>query len=231
MKDTFAERVIGFNSRLGFEGKLPREVRLMNPFREGVEVTALSEAFYNKYYADNGNRKLILGINPGRLGAGATGIPFTDTKRLEADCGIRLATFHTHEPSSVFVYEVIRGYGGPARFYGDFFINSMSPLGLLIQNKRGNWVNCNYYDFPDLYESMRPFIVRNLRELVSLGIDTSICYVLGKKNYRYLLEINNSLKLFKKLVVFDHPRYIVQYRNKYMDAYVASYLKALSGMG
>ena len=29
-----------------------------------------------------------LGINPGRLGAGSTGLPFTDTKRCEGDLGI-----------------------------------------------------------------------------------------------------------------------------------------------
>jgi hypothetical protein len=228
MEDSFAERIIGFNRCLSFEGDLPHGVQLMNPYRDSDEAAALSESFYRKFYTDNNMRRLILGINPGRLGAGATGIPFTDTKRLEADCGISPASFHTHEPSSVFVYEVIREYGGPLKFYGDFFINSVSPLGLLIKNDKGNWVNCNYYDYTDLFKAMRSFIISNLREIASFGVDTSVCYVLGKKNYSCLLEINKEINLFKMLVALDHPRYIVQYRSKHRDRYVATYLDALS---
>jgi hypothetical protein len=231
MEGNFGERVINFNKHLDFKGRLPKGIRLMNPFREGEGVNTLSEAFYRKYYPDNRDRKPILGINPGRLGAGATGIPFTDTKRLEADCGMGPATFHTHEPSSVFVYEVIKRYGGPTKFYGDFFINSMSPLGLLIENNKGNWVNCNYYDSPDLWKAMRPFIIKNLGKIVSLGIDTSVCYVLGKKNFSFLQEINSAVGLFQKLVVLDHPRYIVQYRSKDMEKYADEYVRTLRGKG
>ncbi len=199
----------------------------MNPFRESEQVLAISEAFYRKYYDDQRTRKLILGINPGRLGAGATGVPFTDTKRLEEVCGIHLASFKTHEPSSVFVYEVIKAYGGPKPFYRDYFINSMSPLGLLTQNRKGNWVNCNYYDDPALYKKMRPFIIENLKTLVGFGIDTSVCYVLGKKNARFLKEINKEIRLFLNLVVFDHPRYIVQYRSRLLQEYVSEYIRRL----
>ncbi len=167
---TFADRVIAFNRDLEFRGSLPKGVSVMNPFRESEQVLAISEAFYRKYYDDQRTRKLILGINPGRLGAGATGVPFTDTKRLEEVCGIHLASFKTHEPSSVFVYEVIKAYGGPKPFYRDYFINSMSPLGLLTQNRKGNWVNCNYYDDPALYKKMRPFIIENLKTLVGFGM-------------------------------------------------------------
>jgi len=49
----------------------------MNPFRENPEALIVSGKFYKKYYNDNNPRFLILGINPGRFGAGVTGIPFT----------------------------------------------------------------------------------------------------------------------------------------------------------
>lgn len=222
-----AERIIEFNESLEFKQRLPRGIEVMNPFAESEEIRAINRAFYSKFYEDNKTRKLILGINPGRLGAGATGIPFTDTKRLEEACGIDLATFQTHEPSSVFVYKVIEAYGGPRRFYQDFFINSLSPLGLLIKNKKGNWVNCNYYDYPDLFRAMRPYIVENLKLLIDMGMDTSEVYSLGKKNARFLHEINADEKLFGSITVFDHPRYIVQYRSRYMDEYVDKYLQEL----
>ncbi|MGH8016208.1 MAG: SMUG2 DNA glycosylase family protein, partial [Candidatus Zixiibacteriota bacterium] len=104
-------------------------------------------------------RKILLGINPGRLGAGATGIPFTDTKSLSEICEIPIESIETHEPSSVFIYELIDQYGGVDKFYSDFYINSVCPLGFLKLNKRQNWVNCNYYDNDELFQSVRSFII------------------------------------------------------------------------
>ena len=92
----------------------------------------------------------ILGINPGRHGAGVTGIPFTDSKCLQQHCGIDPGTLQTREVSAEFMYEMITAYGGSAAFYSDFYINSPCPLGLLRQNGKGNWVNCNYYDSASL---------------------------------------------------------------------------------
>ena len=84
--------------------------------------------------------------------AGATGIPFTDTKRLSEVCGIESSSFQTHEPSSVFVYDVIKEFGGSEKFYDKFYINSICPLGFIEQNQKGNWVNCNYYDYNELFQ-------------------------------------------------------------------------------
>src|SRR6266487_3034348 len=100
---TFANRVIQFNKELSFTGKLPNGIRVMNPFEENKDIISIVEIFYNRFDNDNKKRKLILGINPGRLGAGATGIPFTDTKRLSQICNIQIESISTHEPSSVFV--------------------------------------------------------------------------------------------------------------------------------
>jgi len=86
---TFAEKILQFNASLSLKNSiLPERVEAMNPFRgeNSVLINKLTSEFYLKYYSDDNPRKLILGINPGRLGAGATGIPFTDTKRLSGDC-------------------------------------------------------------------------------------------------------------------------------------------------
>lgn len=83
---TFADRVIEFNQELNFAGSLPPGIRIMNPFRENTEALRISSEFYRKYYSDNNPRHIILGINPGRFGSGVTGVPFTDTKRLESEC-------------------------------------------------------------------------------------------------------------------------------------------------
>ena len=80
---TFADKIIAFNQSLSFTGALPDGIRIMNPFQENPVVLDISSTFYKKYYGDDQPRHLILGINPGRHGAGLTGVPFTDPKRLK----------------------------------------------------------------------------------------------------------------------------------------------------
>ncbi|PIB38518.1 uracil-DNA glycosylase family protein [Maribacter sp. 4G9] len=224
---TFAEKVISFHKNLSFNDDLGENIQVMNPFTENEVVLEILEQFYTKFFSDTQARNIILGINPGRLGAGATGIPFTDTKRLSEACGIETASLQTHEPSSVFVYDMIRAYGGSEKFYSKFYINSICPLGFIEKNKKGNWVNCNYYDYPQLFESTKEFIVSTLRQQIAFGIDTSVCYILGKKNAQFFKKINEEAQLFDSFVVFDHPRYIVQYKLKHKEAYIAQYVKGL----
>lgn len=224
----FSEKIIAFNRSVGYSGSLPPGIRILNPFRSDPKVLEISEAFYRKFYGDTGIRKLILGINPGRLGAGATGIPFTDSKRLEDPCGLDNKGLQTHEPSSVFVYEVIAALGGPETFYRHYYINSVCPLGFVRKNDRGNWVNCNYYDFPELFSAVKPFILENLRKQAGFGVDVSVCYVLGKKNARFLETLNQEAGLFGRIVPLDHPRYIVQYKSREMPQYIAEYTAALT---
>ncbi len=126
----------------------------MNPFKESGEAVKVSSEFYRKYYGDNKPRHLILGINPGRFGAGVTGVPFTDSKRLTGECGIAYTGKETHEPSSVFIYEMIHAYGGPEKFYQRFYINSVCPLGFVATGKNGKEVNYNYYDSKALTEAI-----------------------------------------------------------------------------
>lgn len=225
---TFANKVIQFNKQLSFNDKLPNGIRIMNPFQDNSEIIPITEVFYNKFYNDNKKRKLILGINPGRLGAGATGIPFTDTKRLQEICNIKIGTVNTHEPSSVFIYDLIEKYGGTTKFYDDFYINSICPLGFIEKNQKQNWVNCNYYDYNELFLTMQNFITTTLKKQISFGIDTNVCYVLGKKNAKFLKHINEKAKLFSSIVSFDHPRYIEQYKSKQKDKYITEYLNKLT---
>jgi len=227
---TFADRIIQFNREIEFQGNLPQGIRVMNPFRENPHILSISEKFYKKFYDDHRRRKFVIGINPGRFGAGTTGIPFTDTKRLQDVCGIPIDSPTTHEPSSVFVYDVIDRYGGPARFYGDFYINSISPLGFLRLNPKGNWVNCNYYDYESLFRTLEDWMISNLRKQISFGLDTDVCYVLGKKNARYLERINKKENLFASMVVLDHPRYIVQYRSRFKEDYIREYINQMAGV-
>ena len=63
--------------------------------------------FLNKFYLDKLKRTLILGINPGRYGAGITGVNFTAAKQLKEFCGID-NPFKGSELSAEFIYQMIR---------------------------------------------------------------------------------------------------------------------------
>lgn len=223
----FADKVIKFNRELDFSKELYNGIQVMNPFKGNEEILSVIDVFYNKFYGDTQKRKLILGINPGRLGAGVTGIPFTDTKRLSDICNIKIDSVVSHEPSSVFIYEVIGKYGGVEKFYQDYYINSLSPLGFIEKNAKGNWVNCNYYDYEELFRQTEAFIVSSLKKQIGFGIDTRECIVLGKKNAKYLKRINEKEKLFGSITIVDHPRYIVQYKSKEKEKYLTDYLEKL----
>ena len=228
MSKTFGEKVIEFNRNLHFSDKLPEDFLVLNPYMDNPETLDVMQQFYHKFYQDYNQRKFIIGINPSRHGAGVTGVPFTDTKRLECVCGIKMKSAHTHEISSVFMYDMIAEYGGVNEFYNQFYINSPFPLAIVRQTKEGKWLNANYYDDPILFEMVKDFMILSLRKHISVGLDTSQVFVLGKKNAIFIQKLNKEVKLFDSLKVLEHPRYIQQYKSKEKQLYIDKYILALN---
>ena len=226
---TFADKVIEFNKELQFHGQLPEGIHIMNPFQENPEVLEISSAFYRKYYSDNHPRHLILGINPGRFGSGVTGVPFTDSKRLIQECGLPYHGKPTHEPSSVYVYEMIKAFGGPEAFYRNFYIHSVCPLGFTTTSAKGQEINYNYYDSPSLTAAVYDFIIENIRKQLNFGIQTDIGFCFGTgKNEKFLRKLNEKEKFFKEIIALEHPRFIMQYKAKTKDLYINKYLQAFN---
>lgn len=228
MIKTFADKVIDFNRRLRYSGKLPEGFQVMNPYLDNPETMKVMQQFYHKYYNDATPRRFVIGINPSRHGAGVTGVPFTDTKRLESVCGIRMQSARTHEVSSVFMYDMIAAYGGAAGFYGHFYVNSPFPLAIIRQSKDGQWLNANYYDDAMLFATVKDFMITSLKKHISLGLDISEVFILGKKNAAFIHKLNSEAKLFDKLTVLEHPRYIQQYKSKEKQQYIEKYILALN---
>jgi hypothetical protein len=225
---TFAEKIIAFNQSLDFNGSLPEGIRIMNPFRDNPDVKAITAEFYKKYYGDNRERHLILGINPGRFGAGITGIPFTDTKRMSEKCGIKINGMETHEQSSVFIYDVIEAYGGTEKFYADFYINSVCPLGFTAIGEKGKEVNYNYYDSKSLTTTVYAFIVQSIRKQLEFPIKRDVCFCLGTgKNFDFLNKLNSELHFFGRIIPLDHPRFVMQYKAKQKLTYIGKYIDRL----
>lgn len=201
----------------------------MNPFREFEQTTRISQLFYRKYYNDDNPRHIILGINPGRFGGGITGIPFTDPKRLKSECHIDYDGKSAHEPSSVFVYEMIHAYGGVEAFYNKFYINSLCPLGFTTIDNNGKEKNYNYYDSRELENTVSSFIIDNVRTQIDLGVATDICFCFGTgKNETYLRKLNDKHHFFKEVIALEHPRFIMQYKAKSKQFYIDKYIEAFS---
>jgi len=218
-----SEHIIAFYEQLDFPKKLPRGIDWLYP-QERAAVMEIVRAFFLKYYSDNNSRTLIFGINPGRFGAGVTGINFTAPRQLKNECGIAHSLKDQSELSAEFIYEVIAAYGGPLAFYNDFFLGSVSPLGFVKGGK-----NLNYYDEPLLMSRLEEYILRHLEiQYEWPGVNQQKCICIGgEKNFRYLSRLNDTQNWFREIIPLPHPRFIQQYKRKEKSNYIAMYLEAL----
>ena len=217
------QQIIHFYKHLAAPAQLPAHVGVLNPFAL-PETFAVFEQFYQKFYSDANPRFALLGINPGRFGGGVTGIPFTDPIRLAADCGIQNSFAKKQELSSVFMYAMMRAFGGVGPFYAQFYISSYSPLGFVSQGK-----NLNYYDDAALAKAVEPFAAQCLRQQMPWGIRPKVAFCLGEgKNYQALQKLNDKHAFFESLVALPHPRFIMQYKLKLLPQYLEKYLNAFA---
>ncbi len=226
-----ADRLLKLVTSVSLDGiALPKGVQVLDPLRgdNSAEVERIVRDFHRKYFSDDRPRRLMLGINPGRLGAGSTGLCFTDTKRCESDLGIPVKGFRTHEPSSDFFYRVVRAMGGAQGFYGDVYVQAICPLGFTKAGPKGTPVNLNYYDDRALQEALTPFIVQWLKDLIATGMRTDVACSIGTgKNLAYLEALNTEHRFFERITALEHPRFIMQYKARQIDAYVRKYVEAL----
>ena len=220
--DTQAEAILHFYHNLRPRFEMGEGISIMNPYK--VPATfQLASLFYEKYYADSLPRTYIFGINPGRFGAGVTGVPFNDPIRMVEKCGIPNDWKMQAELSSQFVYDMIDGYGGVKAFYDRFYITAVFPLGFLRHGK-----NLNYYDDKELIKASTPFILQSIRRQMATIPTGSVCYCLGEgENYKQFSRINAEHGFFKEIIPLPHPRWIMQYRRKKVKEYVELYIQKL----
>lgn len=222
-KLTFGNKVLKFYKTLTPPCIPLKGVGVIQPY-ENREVWEYMEKFFNKFFRDMRKRIFVFGINPGRFGSGTTGIPFTDPVALENVCGIVNKLVKRRETSSEFMYQFIEHWGGPNVFYRDFFLTAISPIGFIR-----NGVNCNYYDDPALFRAVRPFIVGTLTTQLAFGARKSTAIILGSgKNQKVFSDLNREYGWFKEVYALEHPRFIMQYRRKYMRDYLKKYQEVFS---
>jgi hypothetical protein len=219
---TQSEAILHFYRNLRPRFDMGEGISIMNPYK--VEATfQLASRFYEKFYADSLPRTYIFGINPGRFGAGVTGVPFTDPIRMVEKCGIPNDWKKQAELSSQFVYDMIDGYGGVRAFYERFYITAVFPLGFVRQGK-----NLNYYDDKELIKASTPFILQCIRRQMATIPTGSVCFCLGEgENYKRFSQINDQHGFFKEIIPLPHPRWVMQYRRKKVKDYVELYIQKL----
>lgn len=201
---------------------LPAEVDCMNPYLE-ADVMEVVSTYFKRFYDDSNPRTLLFGINPGRFGAGITGISFTDPIILKDKLGIDHSFDLRPELSSGFIHEMIDIYGGIEQFTSRFFITSVYPLGFLKAGK-----NLNYYEIADWENSIKPEIIRELKTHREWNINREVGICIGKgQNLKYLTQLNKELGLFKRIITMPHPRWVMQYNLKKKDFYIDQFLKTL----
>lgn len=221
---TFADHIIAFTRNLHPPDiALPQGFEWLFPYDNPETMRALT-TFYERYYSDDQVRTYLFGINPGRFGAGLTGVPFTDPVRLETECGIKNDFPKKPELSAAFVWQFIHAYGGPSTFCRDFYITSLSPLGFVKDGK-----NINYYDDRQLQKASEPFIVWNIRTQLDFGARREEAICLGEgQNFSFFQKLNATHGFFKEIVPLPHPRWVMQYRRKRIEEFIGRYLDVLN---
>ena len=217
LADRLLKEVFAFNLK---KVKLPDGINVLDPFNgeNAEEVRRIVKLFHRQYYADERPRMLMLGINPGRLGAGSTGICFTDTKRCEADLGIPVEGMRTHEPSSDFFYRAVRAAGGAEAFYDRVYVQAICPLGFTHTGPKGTPLNLNYYDDAALQKAITPVVVRWLRDLIATGLRTDVACCIGTgKNLTFLKKLNDNHGFLGRIIPVEHPRVVMPDRYKLLD--------------
>jgi hypothetical protein len=221
---TWSEHIIDFQLSLQAHPPLPSGISMLQPFADRSNISHFTD-FYRKFYDDARPRVFLIGINPGRFGAGVTGIPFTDPIRLEEVCRIPNDFEKRAELSSKFIYEVVDRFGGPEEFFSQVYITSTCPVGFLKNGK-----NFNYYDDKSILETWESYLVDNLLKQQKFGPHAQLAFSLGKgKNFSILQKLNKKYRLFARIDHLPHPRWVMQYRLKMKDDFIDAYYKGIFG--
>jgi len=219
---TVADKILQFYQNLQPPAGLPEDVVVMNPYQEEA-AWQITRTFYQQYYADNQERIILFGINPGRFGGGITGVPFTDPIKMEEVCGIPNDFDKKPELSSRFVYDMIEAFGGPVAFYKHFYISAMSPLGYIRDGK-----NLNYYDIKDWKSLFEQYAINRIKEQFDFPINRKIAFSIGQgQNLKFLEALNKKYDLFENIQTVPHPRWVMQYRLKRKDEFIQQYVEVL----
>jgi hypothetical protein len=196
-----------------FTNKFSRELESINigilsGFLNNKEVIL---EFYRLYIEPNRPRIVLCGINPGRKGAGQTGIPFMDFDSLSRF--MPNINRNDSERSAQFIYSVIEHFG-VKHFFQQFYLTNISCIGFYDLNT-GN--NVNYYELPIRIQSF--LFDWFSREMANIN-DPKIIIPLGKEVEKNLImDLKHEKKINAEIGTrLAHPSSIHARRDDYIRA-------------
>lgn len=157
---------------------------------------------------------MICGINPGRYGAGETGIPFLDSKSLY-DMGFDVKS-NGSERSAEFFYEVVKEFG-MEDFFKTFYVTNIASVGFTKNNK-----NLNYYELP--VQALKAVLSNFSEELNAVNPTKVIALSVAAQN-----TLKNQIKFKSNCISrLPHPSWIMTYRHKDKEKWINKYLDELN---
>ncbi len=217
----FGEKLQSWYASLSLPHEPTEGIETLNPYTSSTVMTCIHQ-FCERYYNDSHARVGVFGINPGRFGAGLTGLSFTDPVALRDECGIDNDLGFRKELSSDFVFRAIQAFGGVESFFQSFFLSAVCPLGFVRAD-----VNINFYDTPSLRKAVHDFIIRTMKQQCEFPLRRDYAICLGRGSLaKYFIAINSEHNFFERIVVLDHPRFIMQYRRSRLEEYLQQYVDA-----
>lgn len=142
-------------------------IGIIDDFKYNIENI---QKFYDKYYSKKIPKTVICGINPGRFGAGKTGIPFIDFKSLSKLIDCKESEYS--ENSAGFIFDVIELYGREA-FFDNFYLTNFCSIGFIKDSKNFNY----YYGLPEMAsKTIEKNFIEEMRivapsAIISLSVD------------------------------------------------------------
>ena len=198
------------NSNIETRHALKQEgITVLEGFANNIELV---RDYYQNFYAMKAQRIVLCGINPGKNGAGKTGIPFIDFKGASLLLSRELKK--DQEISAQFVHSIIQAVGSK-KFHDQVYVTNLSWFGFIKGKK-----NLNYYDLP-------PALIPSFTDSFIMEMEIvqpKVIIPLSKKVEQSLHEMARSGKLNYAIGErLPHPYWCsigeraVQYKDVYIE--------------
>lgn len=186
--DKIIDLHLSFMDRLRDEGDVLRElereqISILPGFTDQAELV---RSYYKKFYSKQGRRIVFCGINPGKYGAGKTGVPFIDFHGIS-----RMLPGHDRqdkERTAQYMLSIIEEYE-PGEFQDAVYLTNLSWYGFLRNGK-----NFNYYILP---RSVRHHFIASFVEEMKI-VQPSLIVPLSE-------EVGRTLRQMAKEGQLDYP--------------------------
>lgn len=168
-------------------------VTVLDGFTQNIDLV---KRYYERMYPERVERVVLCGINPGRLGAGKTGIPFLDNESISRLFPDFKKT--SRERSAQFIMSIIDAFGHQA-FHEKVYMTNISWYGFEKDRK-----NFNYHKLP---EDFRNYFTKTFIEEMAI-VRPKVIIPLSKEVENTLIGMKQKGELdFLITDRLPHPNY------------------------